>query len=96
MKTNKANWKNEVVKMVAGRTSIEHALTLETILFALPRNVTLSEFKAGMVELYEAGRIILDDYTRAWADIAGEPAAIEYKINRQSGYGLKWFVRAAG
>jgi hypothetical protein len=94
MKTNRTNWKAEVVKMVAGRTRCEDALTLETILFALPRNVTLSEFKAGMVELYEAGLLRLDDYTRAPADVMNEPALIEY--HAQNGYGLKWFVRAAG
>ncbi len=92
----KTNWKELVLQMVAGRTKVEQQLTLGQVLSEVAmadRRVSLAEFKAGMVELYEAGRIVLDDYTRAMTDIAGEPAVIEYHADAQRGYGFKWFVR---
>ncbi len=94
MNKTRANWKETVLRMVAGRTRVEQQLTLPTVLAEAAmadRRITLAEFKAGMVELYEAGRIVLDDYTRAPADVVNEPAVIEYHAER--GYGLKWFVR---
>lgn len=94
MKTTNANWKDEVLSLLAGRKRVEQALTLSHVLAEITmahRTLSLAEFKAGMVELHEAGRIVLDDYTRALADIADEPAMIEYHAGR--GYGFKWFVR---
>lgn len=94
MKTKRHNWKEQVVALVAGRTRIEQALTLAAVLSEVTmadRSVTLAQFKAGMVELFEAGLVRLDDYTRAPADIANEPAVIEY--NATGCYGRKWYVR---
>ena len=94
MTTTKANWKNDVLAMVRGRTRAHQALTLAEVLAEVAmahRALTLADWKAGMVELYEAGRIVLDDYTRALADIVDEPAAIQY--HAENGYGYKWFVR---
>lgn len=96
MTTTKANWKNDVLAMVRGRTRVHEALTLAEVLAEVAmahRTLTLADWKAGMVELYESGRIVLDDYTRALADIADEPAAIQY--HAKNGYGYKWFVRGA-
>lgn len=94
MTTTKANWKNDVLAMVRGRTRVHEALTLAEVLAEVAmahRTLTLAAWKAGMVEMYESGRIVLDDYTRALADIADEPAAIQY--HAENGYGYKWFVR---
>ena len=94
MTTTKANWKNDVLAMVRGRTRVHEALTLAEVLAEVAmahRTLSLGSWKAGMVELYESGRIVLDDYTRALADIADEPAVIEY--HAANGYGYKWFVR---
>lgn len=94
MTTTKANWKNDVLAMVRGRTRVHEALTLAEVLAEVAmdhRTLTLADWKAGMVELYESGRIVLDDYTRALADIADEPAVIEYHAG--NGYGYKWYVR---
>lgn len=97
MTRKRHNWKQQVLSLVAGRVRVEQALTLSHLLSEVTmadRSVSVAEFKAGMIELYEAGLIRLDDYTRAPADIAGQPAAIEY--DARNGYGLKWFVRAKG
>ncbi len=94
MTTANSNWKNDVLAMVLGRTRAHQALTLAEVLAEVAmahRALTLADWKAGMVELYESGRIVLDDYTRALADVADEPAVIEYHAG--SGYGVKWFVR---
>ena len=94
MTTANNNWKNDVLAMVRGRTRVHEAMTLAEVLAEVAmahRALTLADWKAGMVELYESGRIVLDDYTRALADIADEPAVIEYHAG--SGYGVKWFVR---
>lgn len=94
MTTAKANWKNDVLAMVRGRTRVHEALTLAEVLAEVAmahRTLTLADWKAGMVELYESGRIVLDDYTRALADVIDEPAMIEHQAG--NGYGYKWYVR---
>jgi len=83
---------NKIETALKGRTSVADAISLPD-LFALVGG-DLAEFKAACVELYESGKIRLEDYTRAWADVIGRPEAIEYKIDMARGYGLKWFVRA--
>jgi len=73
MTTTKANnWKNDVLAMVRGRTRAHEALTLAEVLAEVAmahRALTLADWKTGMVEMYESGRIVLDDYTRALADV---------------------------
>lgn len=94
MTTANSNWKNDVLAMVRGRTRAHQALTLAEVLAEVAmthRSLSLADWKRGMVELYEEGRIQLDDYTRALADVADEPAVIEY--HAENGYGYKWFVR---
>lgn len=94
MTTTNSNWKNDVLAMVRGRTRVHEALTLAEVLAEVAmahRSLSLADWKRGMVELYKEGRIQLDDYTRALADVADEPAVIEY--HAENGYGVKWFVR---
>lgn len=98
----KSNWQDSVLSAMSGKTKPTDVVAITDLWDQVQKahpDLTMDEFKRGLIQMYQADQVKLEPYTRAWADVFDNPLAIKESVpgkttySEKNGDGLLWFVR---